>query len=70
MRDLSHKGQHVCMPAVDNVSVLLLFYLVNTRMRIKRDIEKRQLCTQGGGGGGGGGGYSSEFSVVVCRPVL
>ena len=27
------------------------FYLVNTRMRIKRDIGKGQLCTRGGGGG-------------------
>ena len=28
------------------------FYLVNTRMRTKRDIRRGQLCTPGGGGGG------------------
>ena len=42
------------------------FYLVNTRMRTKRDIRRGQLCTPGGGGGE----YSSEFSVGLCRPVL
>ena len=26
------------------------FYLVNTRMRSKRDIKKGRLCTGGGGG--------------------
>ena len=30
------------------------FYLVNTRMRSKRDIKMGPLCTQGGDGGGGG----------------
>ena len=42
------------------------FYLVNTRMRSKRDIKGR-LCTRGGGGGGGvvleivGGGVTFGF---------
>ena len=44
---------------------MLKWYLVNKRMRIKRDIGKGQLCTRGGGGGS-----PSEFSVGVCRPVL
>ena len=30
------------------------FYLVNTRMRKKRDIKKGRLRTRGGGGGGVG----------------
>ena len=29
---------------------MLKWYLVNKRMRIKRDIGKGQLCTRGGGG--------------------
>ena len=29
----------------------IFFYLVNTRMPIKRNIGKGQLCTQGEGGG-------------------
>ena len=38
------------------------FYLVNTRMRSKRDIKMARLCTPGGGGGGR---QSSELSVWV-----
>ena len=42
------------------------FYLINTRMRNKRDIKMGRLCTPGRGGGG----QFSEFSVGVWRSVF
>ena len=59
-----HKGIRYCvlLPHYH-----LLFYLVNTRMRSKRDIKMGRLCTRGGGGVGGavlgivGGGVTFRF---------
>ena len=40
------------------------FYLVNTRMRSKRDIKMGRLCTRGGGGGGSP--RNCRWGVTFC----